>query len=95
MPKNTLRPLARSTLTLRGVARTAIKPPASPAPALTPPANAPVERFHFVWSPSRRRPRQRHTTREAASAEAARLAQLTPGTVFCVYSAIEIERHIT
>lgn len=72
-----------------------MKPPASPAPpAAVPPANVPVERFHFVWSPNRRRPRQRHATREAASAEAARLANLTPGTLFCVYSAVAIERHM-
>ena len=49
--------------------------------------------FHFVWSPSRRRPRQRHVLREDAIAECERLAQLNPGMEFIVYEARSIARH--
>jgi hypothetical protein len=49
--------------------------------------------FHFVWSPSRRRPRHRHVSREAAIAECERLAQLNPGTEFVVYEARSVARH--
>ena len=43
--------------------------------------------FWFVWSPARNRPRQRHASRDAAIAEAERLAQLYPCVEFIAYEA--------
>jgi hypothetical protein len=51
--------------------------------------------FYFVWAPTRRRPRQRHQTRDAAIAEADRIAQLNPGVEFVVYEARAIARRGT
>ncbi len=70
----------RSVLTLKGVRRESMQPPARPA-------ELSIERFAFVWSPDRRRPRQRHPTRELAEAEALRLATQVPGVLFLVYEA--------
>ena len=86
----------RQTLTIRGVVPRAIKAPtaAASAPTVTVAANVPMERFSFVWADQRRRPTKRFATREAASAEARRLAALNPKIRYRVYSAVVIEEHI-
>lgn len=77
----------RSTLTRRGVVQQAMQPPAAPAELST-------ERFAFVWSPDRRRPRQRHPSRALAESEALRLATRAPGVLFLVYEATCIGRFL-
>jgi hypothetical protein len=75
-------------------------PEPSTAPAarkvltLTRPRRPPIETFFFCWSPSRRRPRERHRDRAAAIAEAERLAALHVGTDFFVYEARVITRKV-
>ena len=70
---------SRTTLSLRGVVPKAVQ--------LPPPTEPNDQRFWFVWSPQRRRPRQRHPTKDAATTEANRLAALHPGVRFHVYEA--------
>lgn len=72
---------SRPLLTLRG-----------PQPKPKPPD---INRFYFVWSPERSRPRYRHATSEAALAEAARLTAQHPGVPFIAYEAralVEVQR---
>lgn len=64
--------------------------PAGAAPrgvvARTPPPAAAA--FHIVWAVGRRGPRYRHPTREAAMAEADRLAALDHGRTFEVFACV-------
>jgi hypothetical protein len=54
--------------------------------ARTPPPAAAA--FHVVWARGRRGPRYKHPTREAAMAEAQRLADLDHGRLFEVFACV-------
>lgn len=49
--------------------------------------------FFLVWNPGGQSPVRRHATRQSATTEAERLANLNPGEVFFVLAAItEVQR---
>jgi hypothetical protein len=82
-------PPRTTTLTLRGVT-----PRAAQAPTVVAETELQDHTFHFVWSPDRRRPRERHPTLQAAEKEATRLAELHPGMHFDVYHARRVGRRL-
>jgi hypothetical protein len=67
--------------------------PAAARKTLTLPPRPRTNIFYFCWALSRRRPRQRHATREAALAEGERLTQLT-GLEFVTYEARAVGRKV-
>lgn len=71
------------------------KPPventATARPKLSLSAPVATGSFYFCWNPARRAPRQRHASREAATAEAQRLAMAQPGETFHVLRALLVD----
>lgn len=84
---SSLRPSGSSTLTVRGVVPRAMQKPVVPT--------SPREDLHWLvrrWGSGSRRPKVMHPTREAAIAEATRLATYSPGVRFNVYECRVVQR---
>lgn len=67
---------------------------ARPVLKLAKPRRPPIEQLYVVWSPSRRRPRERHRDKSSAITEAERLAALHLGMEFIVYEMRAIDRKV-
>lgn len=72
--------------------------PTSAKPRVARPASSPPPvsntQFWCVWGVGRRAPRQRHSSKEAAIAEADRLAGIHPGRLFIVYECKAVARRV-
>jgi hypothetical protein len=73
---------------------TQVAPRALQTLKLSKPRRPDTTRYWFVWAPTRNRPRQRHTSLNAALAEAERLAAMHPGVAFIAYEARSIARRM-
>ena len=80
--------LQRQKLSLPTGAKARVARPASSPPPVS------NTQFWCVWGVGRRSPRQRHGTKEAAIAEADRLATIHPGRLFIVYECKAVARRV-
>ena len=78
----------RQKLSLPTRTKPRIVRPASSAPPVS------NSRFWCVWGVGRRAPRERHPTKELATAEADRLAGIHPGRLFIVYECTAVARRV-
>jgi hypothetical protein len=81
-------PLQRQKLSLPTGAKARAARPASSSPPVS------NTQFWCVWGVGRRAPRQRHSSKEAAVAEADRLAGIHPARLFIVYEARAVARRV-